>query len=398
MATAIQERSYTTPREKFPAEPPPVQAPPDRSLSLDAYRGFVMLAMISSGLGMAVLLKDPVWGPVAYQFEHVKWEGCTFWDLIQPSFMFIVGAAMPFAFAKRRQRGETWGRQFLHAARRSLLLIAIGVFLDIYSEQKIFVQFIRVLQQIAIGYLLAFFVLGLGWRIQALAAVLLLAVHTLAFYLWGWAVDVNPWWQDTNVGFAVDYVLGLPLSKGGYVTINAISSAATILFGVLCGELLRTNWSVARKLLVLVLAGVAGLALGWALSPWVPLVKRIWTASFAIFAAGWTCLILACFFALIDGLQWRRWAFPLIVAGMNSIALYVSAGIFSGNIKRAVGPFLNPLFSWKGYQDFRIDRLGLAPTTVLPPPEGVILLALLVVLGQWLFCYWLYRHKIFFKV
>src|SRR5262249_56233236 len=97
-----------------------------------------MLAMISSGLGMAVLLKDPVWGPVAYQFEHVKWEGCTFWDLIQPSFMFIVGAAMPFAFAKRRQRGETWGQQFLHAARRSLLLIAIGVFLAIYPDQKNF--------------------------------------------------------------------------------------------------------------------------------------------------------------------------------------------------------------------------------------------------------------------
>jgi heparan-alpha-glucosaminide N-acetyltransferase len=380
MATAIQERSYTTPREKFPAAPPPVQAPPDRSLSLDAYRGFVMLAMISSSMGLAKLVNDPTWGWLAFQFDHVPWEGCTFWDLIQPSFMFIVGAAMPFAFAKRQQRGESWEQQLLHAARRSLLLIAIGIFLDVYGQGYFAIQFIRVLQQIAIGYFLAFFVIHLGPRVQAAAAVLLLAVHTLAFLLWGWAVGVNPWFEGANVGFAVDYVLGLPLSKGGYVTINAISSAATILFGVLAGELLRNNRSMQHKLAVLVLAGVAGLALGWVLSPWVPLVKRIWTASFAVFAAGWTCLMLAAFFAVVDGLQWRRWTFPLIVAGMNSIALYVSAQIFSGNIRTAL----------RGFLSISADASQMPPMSVV--------FAVVVVLGQWLFCYWLYRHKIFFKV
>jgi predicted acyltransferase len=310
----------------------------------------------------------------------VPWEGCTFWDLIQPSFMFIVGAAMPFAFAKRQQRGETWGQQLIHAARRSLLLLAIGIFLDVYSQGYFAVQFIRVLQQIAVGYFLAFFVIHLGPRVQAAAAVLLLVVHTLAYLLWGWAVGVNPWCRDANVGFAIDYTLGLPLSTGGYVTINAISSAATILFGVLAGELLRTNSSMGKKLAVLVLAGVAGLALGWALSPWVPLVKRIWTASFAVFAAGWTCLMLAAFFAVVDGLQWRRWTFPLIVAGMNSIALYVSAGIFSGNIHKALRGFLS-----------------MSDVVSQTPPMSVVF-AVVTVLGQWLFCYWLYRHKIFFKV
>jgi predicted acyltransferase len=142
---------------------------------------------------------------------------------------------------------------------------------------------------------------------------------------------------------------------------------------------------------------LAGLLGGWALSPWVPLVKRIWTASFAIFAAGWTCLMLAAFFGLIDGLRWRRWAFPLIVAGMNSIALYVSAGIFSGNIKKAVQPFLDPLFLWDRYRAFRLS-LGMAPTSAPITPEEAVLLAVLVVVGQWLFCYWLYRQKIFFKV
>src|SRR5215469_9280502 len=147
----------------------PAPARPERLVSVDAYRGFVMLAMISAGLGMSKLMNDPTWGWLAKQLEHEDWKGCTFWDLIQPSFMFIVGVAMPFSFAVRQARGEGWGRQFLHAVRRSLMLIAIGIFLDSYgsSPPGVTIEFIRVLQQIAIGYLIAFLVLRLGPRVQA---------------------------------------------------------------------------------------------------------------------------------------------------------------------------------------------------------------------------------------
>ena len=110
----------------------PASTASERLVSVDAYRGFVMLAMVSAGLGMQKLMNDPRWGWLADQFEHRPWEGCTFWDLIQPSFMFIVGVAMPFSFALRRARGEGWAAQFRHAVRRSLTLIAIGIFLDSY--------------------------------------------------------------------------------------------------------------------------------------------------------------------------------------------------------------------------------------------------------------------------
>ena len=146
----------------------------DRVLSLDAYRGFVMIAMVSGGLGMAHLVHHPTWGWLADQMEHRKWEGRPFWDLIQPSFMFLVGASMPFAFARRKQMGDSWGRQFLHALKRSLMLIAIGVFLDVYADQFVYVQFIRVLQQIALGYMVAFLVLDLETVVlSALGAVIL---------------------------------------------------------------------------------------------------------------------------------------------------------------------------------------------------------------------------------
>lgn len=384
----------TTARAKTPAPAAPPGA--DRLEALDAYRGFVMLAMVSGGLGMSKLLGDPQWGWLAYQLQHVKWEGCTFWDLIQPSFMFIVGVAMPFAFARRAAAGDGWERQFLHAVKRALLLVAIGVFLDVYAdgtfyvfrEQVYYVQFIRVLQQIAIGYVIAFLVLHRGPLVQALTAAGLLAVHTAAYLIFA-ANTGRPAWEyppeiaqqvvAPNVGVFLDEWLHLPLSRGHYVTFNAVSAAATILFGVLCGELFRSPWSKWQKLAVLLAAGVGALAVGPLLGAWVPLIKKLWTASFAIYAAGWTCLLMAAFYLVMDVAGWRRWAFPLVVVGMNSIAMYVMAGVFRGNVDRALKPFLFDLPA----------RLG---------DWAPVLSATLAVLVLWGACYWLYRHRIFFKV
>src|SRR5262249_34492595 len=162
---------------------------------------------------------------------------------------------------------------------------------------------------------------------QAFVAILILVGPTLLFGGVGGSGEGGPWEPGHNVGTRVDAALHLPLSKGHYVTLNALSSTATILFGVLAGRLLRSGASCWLKLGVVVLAGAGGLLLGLELTEWVPMVKRIWTASFAVYAAGWTCLMLAAFFAVCDMLGWRAWAFPFFVVGMNSIAIYVSAGI-----------------------------------------------------------------------
>ena len=413
--------------------PPPAEkkgASTERCLTLDAYRGLTMLLMVSSGLSMGHLLTanlpdslpNRVLLVAADQLRHREWDmtfadhagfpswtgstfrggtGCTPWDLIQPSFMFIVGAAMPFAFARRQERGESWGRQFLHVLRRCLLLVLVGIFLDTYSEQVLYIQFIRVLQQIAIGYFIAFFFLYYGPRVQAAAAAGLLAVHGLAYLLYGWATQGYPWvrnpddllWEQThNFGWALEQAvhqvvsLGgvfytvMPLSKGHYVTFNAVSSAATILFGVLAGELLRKNWPGGRKVFILAAAGVAGIALGLALSPVIPVNKKIWSASFALYAGGCTSLFLAEFYWVIDVLEVRRWTFPFVVVGMNSIAIYVMAGTLGSNFKRV----------WQAF-------LGV-PFGQLPPEALPIVLAALVVVADWLLCYWLYRRRIFFKV
>jgi predicted acyltransferase len=419
----------------------------ERCLSLDAYRGFVMLMMVSSGLSLGHLLTanlppslpNKVLLFAADQLRHREWDmtfgqnagfpwwdtefhdgtGCTPWDLIQPSFMFIVGAAMPFAFARRQERGESWGRQFLHAVRRALLLIIIGVFLDVYGDRVFEVQMIRVLQQIAVGYLLAFLVLHLPPWFQALTAVLILVVHTAAFLLYSWFTSPADWFADAwapyyNFGWAVDHGLYQVFSLGGrsptimphpqhhYVQINALSSTATILFGVLAGELLRRRWPEGRKLLILAVAGVAGILLGLALSPVIPINKKIWTASFTLFAGGCTSLLLAAFYGIIDVLQLRRWTFPLVVVGMNSIAIYVMAGTVAGGIKRAWQAFLGwPVGDKPGLAGPVIDALQAVfawPTNLSAELAAPVLLAVLTLAVEWLFCYWLYRRRIFFKV
>lgn len=350
-----------------------------RLVSLDAYRGFTMLAMASAGFGAHHLANEPGWGWLMDQLDHREWIGCSAWDLIQPAFLFIVGVAMPFAFAHRRQHGESWARQFAHVLQRALVLIAIGIFLDSYNKATLQVEFIRVLQQIAIGYTLAFLVLHRGPWAQALTAGALLVLHMEAYRIYGAAGGCWPWEKGYNLGTQVDRWLHLPLSSGGYATLNAISSTATILFGVLCGELLRSRLPADRKGLILAVAGTGGLLVGMALSPAVPVVKRVWTSSFALYTGGWTCLMLLGFYVVIDVLQLRRWAFPLVVVGMNSIAMYVVSNLCKPLIRGGLRPFVS-------------EPLSQAP---LAAP---VVLAVLVVVVEWGFMYWLYRHRIFFKV
>jgi len=109
----------------------------ERLVSLDAYRGFIMLAMASGGFAVAtVVRKNPslneneTWRFLAQQLDHVEWRGCAFWDLIQPSFMFMVGVSMAYSYANRQARGQSYARMFGHALFRSLVLVALGVFLS----------------------------------------------------------------------------------------------------------------------------------------------------------------------------------------------------------------------------------------------------------------------------
>ena len=363
-----------------------------RLLSLDAYRGFIMLAMISGGLGSAGLRNDAEWGQIARQLDHVKWEGVAAWDLIQPAFMFMVGVSMPFAFAKRVERGESWSRQFLHVLKRCALLTLIGIVMDSYNESRPYIQFIRVLQQIALGYLIAFLFLHLGWKGQLAGAVLVLAGHSLAYWLDGGNAAWSWEYRDQNVGRQIDrwfralfenveFANIMPLSRNFYVTFNAISAAGTILIGVLMGELLKGSLSAGLKFLLLVVIGTvlffAGL--GWEMAG-LPIVKKLWTASFALYAAGWTCWMMAFFYLVVDISRQRWFGWPFMLVGVNSIFIYFCSGVLKGTVVNLLKPFAE----W--------------PIKQLDAKWQPVVMASLVTFAMWLICWVLYRKKVFFKV
>jgi predicted acyltransferase len=392
--------------------------PSTRLISLDAYRGFVMLLMASEGLGIGKFVHDShaggLWPFLAYEVDHVQWRGCALWDLIQPSFTFIVGVAMPFSLAARRARGQSFGWLLFHAVVRSLILICLGIFLRSIDKRQTYFTFEDTLTQIGLGYTFAFLLAWMTPRWQAVAAAVILVGYWLAFALyplppagfdyakvgvpaaWRAAHGLHGfaahWDKNTNFAAAADvWFLNLfPRAKpflyngGGYLTLSFIPTLGTMLLGLLAGGLMRSREIAGRKIAILAIAGLVGLGVGTLLdlTGVCPSVKRIWTPSWVLFSGGWCCLLLAGFYAVIDVAGWRRWAFPLVVVGMNSIAMYCLAdGGFRSFVQSSFHTHLGPHF---------FDRVAHAYAPIVEWTATLLVL--------WLVCFWMYRRKIFLRI
>ncbi len=397
-----------------PTEMTSAEPTSNRLVSLDAFRGSIMLLMSSSGFGIPQVAKsfpdNPIWTFLGYECEHSKWTGCTLWDLIQPSFMFMVGVAIPWSIANRRSRGQTFGAMFGHAAVRALVLVLLSIFLQSTWSKSTDWTFPNVLAQIGLGYIFVFLIAFARPRVQWLAAFGILIAYWLAFATYPLApagfdwnsVGVHGDWQhlhgfaahwDKNWNFAaaVDHwLLNLfprdepyAFNAGGYQTLNFIPSIATMVFGVIAGQLLRSEFPITEKLRRLVIAGIAGIALGKLIElvGICPIVKQIWTSSWAIFSGGIVTLLLAAYVTIVDWRGLKRWAFPLVVAGMNPITLYVMwqimAGPTRGRIKIHFGQHI-------------FESFGALYTPMLE--------RISVLFAFWLILFWMYRRKIFIRI
>jgi predicted acyltransferase len=439
--------------------PAPTKPAPERLVSLDAYRGFIMLAMASGGFAFATVAKDlqrqgegsAAWNFLAYQFDHVPWTGCAFWDLIQPSFMFMVGVALPYSIASRRAKGQKPGWMLAHAVWRAFLLVLLAVFLSSpvalsaqnagYRGPTTHWVFTNVLAQIGLGYVFVYLLAGRGWKVQAAALGLILVGYTLFLGLWpvgtaarvvvrsekgtkvatvetttrsaattskavaptqtpafdygkpaDWKEDeaegwFSHWNKNANAAHDVDTRLlnAFPHAErfyynvGGYQTLNFVPSMATMILGLMAGELLRSGLGKGKKFLILAAAAVLCLGVGWLMGQWTsPIVKRIWTPSWAVFSAGWTFAMLAGFFGIIDVIGLKRWAFPLVVVGMNSIAMYCMAQLLKGWIRRSVETHAGATWFLGFY--------------------GPLWMAIITLLVLWLFCFWMYRQRVFLRI
>ena len=389
-------------------------APVARNVAVDVYRGFVMFLMMAEVLHLArvsrALPDSGLWSFLAYHQTHVEWAGCSLHDLIQPSFSFLVGVALPYSIASRVAKGGTFGRMFLHAIWRAFLLAALGIFLRSTGSQQTNFTFEDTLTQIGLGYPFLF-MLGFRpprWQWGALAVVL--TGYWLAWALyplppadfnyqavgvpadWSHHYDglMAHWNKNANLGSAFDqWFLNLfPRSKpfvfngGGYLTLSFIPTLGTMILGLIAGRWLRADAPRIpfRKILIAAVACIgAGLLLH--VAGICPVVKRIWTPAWTLFSGGLCFLLLAAFSYVLDVRGYRRWSFPLMVIGMNSIAAYLIAHLWEGF-------FASTLRIHLGQDFFRFAGDAYAPFL-----QGAAIL-----LGYWLVLWWMYKRKLFLRV
>jgi len=386
-----------------------------RLVSLDVFRGFVMVLMLGEVMRLFDVARafphSLLWRVIAFNTQHVEWQGCSLHDLIQPAFSFLVGAALPFSIASRKMKGQTFGPMLGHAIRRAFILIFLGIFIRSLRSTQTYFTFEDTLTQIGLGYVFLFLLGFTRVRTQVVTLGLILICFWAAFALYpvpgpqfDYArVGVPPDWhhlytgffshwnKNSNLSWAFDvWFLNLfpreqpfIFNEGGWSTLSFIPTLGTMIMGLLAGEWLKAKGSKEQKLRGLLIAG-AGLVLLGLVCQWAgicPIVKRVWTSSYTLYSGGLVVLILAGFYALLDWKGWRRWAFPLIVVGMNSIAIY--------------------LMSWtmESFVSGALDRhFGTAISVIAGPTFQPVLHGFLVMLIFWLILYWMYRRKIFLRI
>jgi heparan-alpha-glucosaminide N-acetyltransferase len=374
-----------------------------RNVAIDAYRGLVMLLMMAEILEFSHVARafpgNWFWGILSYNQSHVEWAGFSLHDLIQPSFSFLVGVALPYSIASRLRKGGNFQTLFGHALWRAFVLVALGIILRSLHHRQVYFTFEDTLTQIGLGYPILFF-LGFRsrrWQWGTLAVVLTGYWLAWALYPVGAPIDWSHnfsgfaahWNKGNNLGNAFDqWFLNLfpratpfAANDGGYLTLSFIPTLGTMILGLAAGRWLR-DFTPRIPLRRLVIAGAACIAAGLLLhyTGICPIVKRVWTPAWTLFSGGICFWFLAAFSWVIDVKGARRWAFPLVVIGMNSIAAYLIA---QGGEDSSVGRGLRSLG----------NGLHLAGS----PFEPLLLGGGLLVL-YWLLLWWMYEKRLFLKI
>jgi predicted acyltransferase len=371
-----------------------------RNVAIDAYRGFVMLLMMAEVMELLrvsrALPGNVFWSVLAFHQTHVPWAGCSLHDTIQPGFSFLVGVALPYSIASRMARGETAGKLFLHALWRGLLLAALGIFLRSTDSTRTYFTFEDTLTQIGLGYPILFLLAFRPpkWQWAALGAILF--GYWLAWALYPPIPGVFTgflahWNKGNNFGNAFDVwflnlfprVTPFVQNPGGYLTLSFIPTLGTMILGLAAGQWMRVTSAPGILLRRLLAAGGIAVAAGLLLhfGGICPIVKRIWTPAWTLFSGGLCFLFLAAFYWTAEVKRWRKWAFPLIVVGTNSIAAYVIAH-----------------FGERFCFDTLRIHLGEHFFAFLGAPYESVVRGLVVLTLYWLVLWWMYRRKIFLKI
>lgn len=335
MLAAVKEQFRKTSIPNLSSGQEPVS---ERVVSVDALRGFDMFWIMGGHpifLGLDNVFHNRITGFIKQQFDHVEWFGFNFWDIIMPLFLFLCGVSMAYSFKKRLSRGDSKRAIWMHTIKRVLLLWLLGMIVQgkllTYDIDKLEL-YSNTLQAIASGYLIAtIFMLYLPLRYQVTATAALM----MAFWAILALIPVNgttdgAYTQWGNVAYYFDRkVLGMFHDGQDYTwIISSLNFGATTMLGVFSGYILQSSKTQMVKLRDLVVFGAALVAAGLIMNEWHPIIKKIWTSSFVLYAGGISVLMLALFYLVIDIFQFRRGTKWMVIIGSNAILAYVAWHLF----------------------------------------------------------------------
>jgi heparan-alpha-glucosaminide N-acetyltransferase len=374
-----------------------------------------MLLMMGEVLHFADIARaypgSSFWHFLAWNQTHVEWSGMSLHDTIQPGFTFLAGAALPYSIRSRQRKGQSLRRMLFHTLWRSLVLIALGIFLRSIQGPITYFTLEDTLTQIGLGYTFAFLLGFVAPRWQWTAVGAILFAYWLAWALYpapgpgfNWAAVGVPedwhrhlltgfsahWNKNSNLGHAFDvWFLNLfprtspfAYNSGGYLTLSFIPTLGTMVLGLIGGRwFVESAPKIPLRKFVIVGLGLIALGLLFHFTGICSIVKRIWTPSWTLFSGGVCFLFLSAFSWLIEVRGWRRIAFPLVVVGMNSIAAYLMAHICEDFIQSS----------------FRI-HLGMRVLNAFGTALEPLFLGALTLITYWLILYWMYRKRIFLRI
>ncbi len=356
-----------------------------------------MLLLASNGLGIyrATAKSEGAFAKwLHFQFSHPEWlsqfnvVGVALWDMIQPAFMFIVGVSMPFSYEKRAQLGQSFAHRAGHAWWRAVILVLLGVFLQSLYKPETNWIFTNVLSQIGLGYGFLFFLVGRSWRTQFTVGIGVLIIYWVLMLVFplGYAT-INEHFENTKTfpqQFDLWFLNLFPRSEAftgnPYSTLNFIPSFVTMLMGLMCGQVLKSNSLTdsvkLRKLLIAAAACfVAGIV--WSFLS-CPIVKKLWSPSWTLYSGGYVIAALALFYWIIDVKKWKAWVFPFVVVGLNPLTMYYLGQVCKSFTVRTLKTHL--------------------PDVWFTGAFGPVVEALLVVAVFWLILWWMFRNKVFVRM
>lgn len=357
-----------------------------RLLSLDFMRGFIMVLLALESTGFFDHLIDATEGNplniIFTQFTHHPWNGLRFWDLIQPGFMYMAGAAMAYSLHKQKEHGFTWNQSFQKILKRCGWLFFWGVLDYAVRKDGLSFELWDVLTQLSFTTLVAFLIFQWSATAQIVVCVGLLLLTEVLYRFTHVPGFDQPFTNQQNFGNYVDMLLMHKINHGGWVAINCIPTAVHTIAGALTGKLFLQN---SKKIQTLLLWSALCLVLGYGLdyAGITPIIKRIATSSFTLASLGWCLLGLSFCYWWIDLLDHRKYLKFFTIVGMNSLFIYLFFEIVA---HRWFNGYINAISN--GLLHF-INTPELLSNTI----SSLCIFAL-----EWGMCYFLYKKKIFFKI